>query len=293
MARSIWSGAISFGLVNIPVKLYTAVRSNDIRFHMLHAKDGVRVRQKLVCPLDDKDVEREETVRGYEVAPDQYVTVSDDELDALAPEASRSIAISDFVDLKKIDPVYYDRPYYMLPDENAVKPYKLLMEAMEQSGKVAIAKFVMRGKEYLAALRPAQGVLLLEIMHFAEEVVEAGSVGALPTNIKTTSGELKMAQQLIDAMADDFDPQKYRDEYTQKVQEMLEKKAKGEVISVAPQPKRPQKVINLMDALKQSLREAGKGEKIAQVEQVAQAARKAKSKAGGAAKAKSKKRKTA
>lgn len=258
MARSIWSGAISFGLVNIPVKLFTAVRSRGVNFHMLHAKDGVRVRQRLVCPLEDKEISRDQTVRGFEVAPDQYVTVDDKELDAIAPEASRAISISEFVNQADIDPIFFDRPYYLLPDEQGVKAYRLLMDAMASEGKVALAKFVMRGTEYLAALRVADDLIMLETMHFAHEIVESRSVGAVPTNIKAAEGEVKMARQLIGSMAGKFKPEKYKDEYTARVEEMLREKAKGKVITVAPEAKKAPQVINLMEALHASLKAAGK-----------------------------------
>jgi len=258
MARSIWSGAISFGLVNIPVMLYTAVRSREIRFHMLHAKDGSRVRQMLVCPVEgDKEISRDETVRGFEVAPDQYVTVEDKELEAVAPEESRAITILDFVDQSQIDPIYYDRPYYLMPEETAVKPYKLLLEAMTQARKVAIAKFVMREKEYLGALRPAGGMMILTTMRFAQEVVEPSTIGALPANVTAGGKELAMAQQLIAAMTHKFKPDKYHDDYTQRVEDMLRKKAQGERITVAPQAKRPAQLINLQRALEESIALAG------------------------------------
>jgi DNA end-binding protein Ku len=258
MARSIWSGAISFGLVNIPVKLYTAVRSRGIGFHMLHAKDGARVRQQLVCPLEDKEIPRDQTVRGFEVAPDQYVTVDDKELEAIAPEASRAINISEFVNQADIDPIFFDRPYYLLPDEQGAKAFRLLMDAMASEGKVALAKFVMRGTEYLAVLRVGDGVLLLETMHFAQDIVDSRTVGALPSNIKATEAEVRMARQLIDSMSGKFRPEKFKDEYTSRVEEMLREKAKGKVIAVAPEPKRPAQVINLLDALQASLKATGK-----------------------------------
>lgn len=254
--HSVWSGAISFGLVNIPVRMYTAVKPRGISFHMLHAKDAVRVRQRLVCPLEDREVDRSETIKGYEVAPDQYVTVKDEELDALAPEASRAIAIMNFVDIKQIDPIYYDRPYYLMPDETSVKAYKLLMDAMTEAGKVGLAKFVMRGKEYLAALRPANGVLMLEVMHFSQEVVDAHSLGSLPENVKASEGELRMAQQLIESMSAPFEPDKYQDEYTNRLEQMLQDKAKGKVVTPPAEPHRPARVVNLMEALSASLQQA-------------------------------------
>lgn len=257
MPRSFWSGAISFGLVNIPVKLYTAIHDEEIRFHMLHARDGARIRQKLFCAQEGQEVQRDQTVKGFEVGPDRYVTVTEEELEALAPENSRAIEITDFVGLADIDPIYYDRPYYLLPDENALKPYLLLMQAMQDSRKVAIATFVMHGKAYLAAIRPAHGVLVLESMHFAKEVVPAESLGALGES-RLADAEVLMARRLVDSMSRKFKPERYRDEYRDRVEEMLKKKAKGEIISAPSPARQPRPAINLMEALKASLAAQGK-----------------------------------
>lgn len=256
MARAIWTGTISFGLVSIPVKLVTAVRRIEISFHQLHEKDGVRLKQKLVCPADQEEVARDDIVKGYEIAPDQYVIVGEEELEALAPESSRSLDITDFVDMTEIDPVYYDRPYYLLPGDNAEKPYHLLVRAMEEAGKVGIAKFVMRRKEYLAALRPIQGAICLEIMRFATEVVDVEELG-VPGEMEIDERQLKVADQLIQALAADFEPKKYRDEYTEQVQELLEKKAEGEVITAPPQAEvAPTEPVDLLKALEASLKAA-------------------------------------
>ena len=257
MARSIWTGTISFGLVNIPVKLITAVKSTDIRFHQLHEKDGVRLKQRLVCPADEQEVSGDEIVKGYEIAPDQYVIVDPEELEALAPQSSRALDITDFVDLESIDPIYYDRPYYLLPGENAAKPYSLLVQAMEKAKKVGIAKFVMRQKEYLAALRPVQGALCLEIMHFAGEVVPPESLEGIPDAAQVDERQLKVANQLIEALAGDFEPEKYHDEYREKVEQMLEEKAKGHEVVIPPQVEsKPTKAVDLLAALEESLKTA-------------------------------------
>jgi DNA end-binding protein Ku len=257
-ARSLWSGSISFGLVNIPVKLYTAVREHRISFHLLHDQDHVRLQRKMVCPADGKEVHSEHQVRGYEVAPDQYVIVRDEELEALAPEASRSIQISDFVDLDGIDPIFYDRPYYLMPDERAAKAFSLLHEAMRKSKKVAIATFVMRGKEYLAAMRPLGDLLCLSTMHFSDEVVPASDLDAPPEQ-KVSDRELKMAQQLINSLDTKFDPKKYHDEYQARVKQMLEKKAEGEeIVTQAPVEKPSGRAVNLLEALEASLATAKK-----------------------------------
>ena len=257
MARPIWTGTISFGLVNIPVKLVTAIRVREIRFHQLHAKDGVRLRQRLICPADEVEVSDKEIARGYELAPDQYVIVQDDELEALVPESSRALDITDFVDLESIDPIYYDRPYYLLPGENADKPYALLVQAMEAARKVGIAKFVMRQKEYLAAIRPVDGALCLEIMHFAGEVVPVTSLDEVPQQAEVDERQLKVANKLIEALAGEFDPDKYRDEYRGRVMEMLEEKAKGkEIITPHAAPAKPTYAADLLKALEESLKTA-------------------------------------
>jgi len=263
MARAIWTGSISFGLVNIPVRLVTAIRSVDIRFHQLHGKDGVRLRQRLVCPADEVEVDRDHIVKGYEIAPDQYVIVEDEELDALAPEATRSLDISDFVSLEQIDPVYYDRPYYLLPEEGAVRAYALLVEAMTQAKKVGIGKFVMRQKEYLTALRPVGRALCLEIMHFAAEVTRAEDLEGVPARQKTDAKQLQIASQLIESLSSDFDPGKYHDEYREQVEKMLQDKAQGHEIVTPPEVEiTPTRSVDLLQALEESLKAAKEREKV-------------------------------
>src|SRR2546421_12977173 len=171
MPRSIWSGAISFGLVNVPVKLYSAVSKKTVRFHQLHDKDGVRIQQKRVCPADEEEVPYEHIVKGYEISPDEYVVVTQEELEALEPQKTRSIDIEDFVDLDEIDPLFYDHPYYLAPDTGATKPYKLLLEVLKTTNKVAIARVVIRSKEYLTAIRPPGDVLTMETMLFHDELI--------------------------------------------------------------------------------------------------------------------------
>ncbi len=257
-ARSIWSGSISFGLVNIPIKLYTAVREERVAFHLLHDQDHVRLQRKMVCPADNQEIHPEHMVRGYEIGPDQYVVVRDEELEALAPEKSRNVQITDFVDQSNIDPIFYNRPYYLLPGEHAAKPYFLLHEAMRRAKKVAISRFVMREHEYLAALRPLENLLCLVTMRFNHEIVPIENL-ELAKPMKVEEKELKMAQQLIDSLAGPFKPEKYHDEYRRKVTEMIERKAKGEeVVRQAPVERRTGKAVNLLEALEASLAEAKK-----------------------------------
>ena len=256
MPRSIWSGAISFGLVNVPVKLYSAVSRKTVRFHQLNKDTGNRIQQKRVDPETGEEVSYEQIVKGYELTKDRYVIVTPEELDALDPEKTRTIDIEDFVDLDEIDPVYYDHPYYLVPDKGAAKAYGLLLGAMKESGKVAIARVVIRSKEQLVAIRPGEGdVLMMETMLFHDEVVPSHDLDELPDakDLKASDRELKMAQQLIDSLSSEFDPSRYRDEYRDKVLELIERKASGEEIAVQPEAPQPARVPDLMAALEASL----------------------------------------
>jgi DNA end-binding protein Ku len=256
MPRSIWSGAISFGLVNVPVKLYSAVSRKTVRFHQLNADTGHRIAQKRVDSVTDDEVPYEKIVKGFELTKDRYVVVTPEELDSIAPEKTRAIDIEDFVDLEDIDPIFYDHPYYLVPDKGAGKAYGLLLEAMRESGKVAIARVVLRSKEQLVAIRPAAGdVLTMETMIFHDEVVPADDLDDVPAakDLKTSDRELKMAQQLIDSLSSDFEPSKYHDEYREKVLELIEAKADGQEIAIQPQEEEPQQVPDLMAALEASL----------------------------------------
>src|SRR5579863_6541800 len=190
-ARPIWSGTITFGLVNIAVRLFTAVREQRIAFHMLHDQDNVRLRRKMVCPADKKEIHPEHIVKGYEIHKDQYVIVRPDEIENCGPKSTKTIEITDFVALADIDPVYYDRPYYVLPQPAATKAYRLLLDAMTRTKKVGVAKLVMHDKEYLAALRSIEEVIVLHTMHFDNEVVSARQLDA-PAEQKTSERELKM-----------------------------------------------------------------------------------------------------
>lgn len=254
MARAIWSGAISFGLVNIPIKLYAAVREHSIRLHMLTPDGECRLRRKLYCPETGEEYDFKEAARGYEIAPDQYVILREEERESVEPESGRTIDITDFVSLEQIDPVYYNRPYYLVPDEHGVKGYQLLLKAMTDEQKIGIGKFVMRNKEYLAALRPMGKVIGLDTMRFADEVVSAEEELELPSPTEVNKNELEMAKRLIEALAGDFEPGRYRDEYRERLQKLIEEKAEGEeIVTQAPAEERPGKVINLMEALQKSL----------------------------------------
>jgi DNA end-binding protein Ku len=256
MPRAIWSGAISFGLVNIPVKLYSAVSRKTVRFHQIDAESGQRIRQQRVNPASGDEVPYEQIVKGYEISPDKYVTITPEELEALEPQKTRTIDIEEFVDLEQIDPIYYDHPYYLVPDKGAGKAYKLLLDAMREADKVAIARVVIRSKENLVALRSYDGAITMETMLFPDEVVQPESIeelSAIDGEVKTTKRELDMAKQLIESLSADFDPSDYRDEYRERVLDMIERKAAGETITVeAPEPERKE-VPDLMASLEASI----------------------------------------
>jgi DNA end-binding protein Ku len=253
MPRPIWSGSISFGLVNVPVKLFSATSPKEVRFHMLHDKDGGRIQQKRVCSIDGEEVPWEHIIKGFEISKGRYVSVTRDELQAFNPRATRTIEIEDFVELSQIDPIYYQTTYYLVPDKGAAKPYALLVEAMKQTGKVGVARFVLRTKQYLCAVRPKGRALALSTMLYQDEVVEADELEGLPTTqTKPAERELKMAEQLVESLSGKFEIEKYRDEYREQVLALLEKKAEGEEIlypkagftkahhaGVGGQPRRP------------------------------------------------------
>ena len=251
--RSIGSGAISFGLVSIPVKLYLAASSEAPSFNLLHARCGNRIRQQRFCPACNTVVEREDLIRGYEVSKDQYIQVTDEELKALEGEASEEIEIAEFVPLAKVDPIYFERSYYLGPDRGGEKAYRLLADTMAQVGKVALAKFVLRGKENLVIVRSARNGLVLHTMYFAEEVRNFDEI-AKGESAKISEAESQLAVRLIEELSTgDFEPDKYEDEYSQRVLDLVDKKAEGQKITLAkPQARRGQ-VIDLMAALKESL----------------------------------------
>ncbi|MEL6980972.1 MAG: Ku protein [Actinomycetota bacterium] len=263
MPRAIWSGAISFGLVSVPVKLFSAVSRKTVRFNQLDAETNTRVRQKRVN-AEGEEVSYEQIVKGYEVAKDSYVIVTDDELASLAPKGSRMIDITDFVSEDEIDPVFYDSAYYLVPDELARKSYALLTKALDDSGRVAIASFVMRTKQYLVAIRPSQGALMMSTMVYDDEVVPVADVPGLEEidDIELTGPELAMAGQLIDSLTTDFEPERYHDTYREQVLDLLEAKAAGDVRPVeAPAAADDAAVIDLLAALEASVSAAKEARK--------------------------------
>ncbi len=265
MARAIWSGNISFGLLNVPVKLYSAVSRRQISFRELRASDSSRVRHKRVSEADGEEVAYEEIVKGYELAPDQYVIFSRDELDELDPKKTKAIEVEAFVDLDDIDPIYFVQPYYLGPEQGAERAYGLLVKAMADERKVAVSRFVLRNKEHLAALRPMGDVLTLTTMRFADEIVPAAELeGVVPEELeKPKPKELQMAKQLVGSLTSDFDADEFHDEYREELLARIEAKAQGEdVVQTASEELTPTKAPDLMAALEQSLA-AVKGEPLA------------------------------
>jgi DNA end-binding protein Ku len=254
MPRAIWSGSISFGLVNIPVKLYSAVSRKTVHFNQLDARTGARVKQKRVDAETGEEVPWDQIVKGYELDSGAYVTISDDELAALDPKAVRTIEIEEFVDLASIDPIFYDSAYFLAPDRSS-KPYALLARAMEEEGKVGIARFVLRTKQYLAAIRPSDGRILLSTMVYADEINDPAGIDELDTvvDIEISDKELAMASQLVESLSTDFEPDRFRDTYRESVLELIEKKAAGEEVVAPVSQVEPDKVVDLMAALEASV----------------------------------------
>jgi DNA end-binding protein Ku len=258
MARSIWTGAIGFGLVRVPVRLYSATEDKSVHFHQLQEGTGKRIHMERVTN-DGEEVPYDDIVRGYEVKKGKYVMLTDDELAAAEPEKSRTIEIEDFVDLHEIDPIYYTKTYYVFPDERAEggKPFVLLRRALEESELVAIGRFVMRDHEYLVTLRPYEGVLALETMYFADEVRDVKSVADPPKNVRVVERELEMARRLIKSLTTTFEPKRYRDTHRERLLDVIRRKQKGEEI-VAEEAEAPtDNVVDLMEVLQASLDKAG------------------------------------
>jgi DNA end-binding protein Ku len=257
MARAIWSGSISFGMVSIPVKLYGATESKDISFHLLHATCGTRLKQLRWCPTDEVEVPWSETVRGYEYAKDQYVTLTDEDFEQLPLPSRHTIDLSAFVKEAEIDPVYYERSYYLTPDERAEKPYALLLQAMEKKGLTALATITIRKKEQLCAIRPKEGAIVLETLYYPDEVrrPEANVEGT-----KVSERELDMAFTLIELLRKPFEPEEYHDHYREALAQLIDAKLEGREVVKAP-PARETKVIDLADALRRSVEAAKKGGK--------------------------------
>ncbi len=260
MARAIWSGAISFGLVNIPVKAYTAVREHTVHFNQLDKGSGSRIRYEKVAEKSGKEIASDDIALGYEVSRGKYVTVDPDELADLRPRSTRTIDIGDFVDLAAIDPIYYNRTYWLAPDgEAAGRAYRLLLAAMEQQQRVGIGSVVMRTKQYLAAIRPLDGALAMSTMHFADEIVPQSDIAKLPSGrAKVDAKERRLAAQIVDSLSTDWDPSRYHDTYTEELRDLIDRRSKGEQVVVEEAPAARAQVTDLMEALQASLDAAKK-----------------------------------
>jgi len=252
-ARAIWTGTVSFGMVSIPVRLYTATESHDVRFHLLHKKDHARLKNVRWCPIDEKAVPWEEVERGYEYAKGKYMPITEEDLDKLPVATVHTVDIANFVKLEEVDPIYYDKTYYLAPDENGVKAFTLLRRALEETGRAAVAKVAIRDKENLCLIRPYGEVLSLETMLYANEVRPADElVGAADVSVKVSPRELEMAVSLIENLSDSFDPEKYKDEFQAAVQKVIRAKVEGAPLPEAP-VRRGAKVVDLMEALRASV----------------------------------------
>jgi DNA end-binding protein Ku len=253
MAHAIWSGAINFGLVTIPVKLFTAVKTDDLSFNMLHKKDEGRIKYERVCSVDGKPVPWDEIVKGYEFEKGQYVLLTDEDFAKVNPEATQSVDIVEFVELDKISPMFFDKPYYLEPTKQGRHAYALLREALADSNRVAIARVVIRTKEYIAAVKPIGDALVLELMHWASELVASDTLD-LPAAEKLPEKEMQMARMLIETMSvDEFEPQKFSNNYHDQLLTMIEARAAGKELPKAKKAPARSKVVNLMDVLAQSL----------------------------------------
>jgi DNA end-binding protein Ku len=262
MPRAIWSGAISFGLINIPIKLYGAVKRKSVSFNQIDSRTGARVRHQKVSAADGEPVPPEAIVKGYQMSGGDYVLIGDDEMAALDPEATRSIDIEQFVDLDEIDPLYYDSAYYAVADPAARKPYSLLEQAMEEQGKVAVGRFVMRSKEHLCAIRPHGGLLVISTMVYPDEVVDPGElIEDGRDGAEVSDRELAMARQLVASLSEDFEPERFEDTHRVRVLDLIERKASGRELVAPPTPMAEERVVDLMDALEASVQAAKEARK--------------------------------
>src|SRR5881227_2293371 len=251
MAASVWTGYLTFGLISMPVRLFSGARSNHVSFHMLHRDDHVRVKQQLVCPEEDKVIGRDEIVKGYEFRKGEYVIIEPDEIKRIEPKTAKAMEILEFIKADEIDPIYFESSYYMMPEEAGRRPYALLQKALEESEYVAIAKLTMHNREYTVFLRPHEGGLMLHTMYYADEVKKVEGFGAPEVDLK--DAEVKVAHQLIEALAAEWEPQKFKDDFQENLKNLIQTKLEGGKIAEVEKPKKIAPVVDLMAALKQSL----------------------------------------
>jgi DNA end-binding protein Ku len=253
MAASVWSGYLTFGLISMPVRLFSGARSSGISFNMLHRDDMQRVKQQYICPLENKVVERSEIVKGYEFRKDEYIVIEPEEIKKIEPQTAKTMEILEFVKADEVDPVYFESSYYMLPEEAGRRPYALLTKALEESEYVGIAKLTMHNREYTVFLRPHEGGMMLHTMYYAEEVKKVEGFGAPDVELK--DAEVKVAHQLIEALAAEWEPEKFHDEFQDNLKNLIQTKLEGGKVVEIEKPKKLAPVVDLMSALKQSLAE--------------------------------------
>ncbi|HEY6466569.1 MAG TPA: Ku protein [Candidatus Acidoferrales bacterium] len=258
MAASIWKGALTFGLLSIPIRLYAAARSERTHLHQLHAKCHTRLRQPLYCPTCNRIVKRDEVVKGFEYEKGHYVIVDKEDLKKIAPDSGRSMDILAFVKGEEIDPIFFDSSYLALPDKDADKPYQLLLKALEGTQRVGIAKFTMHQRDYTVFVRPRDGGITIHTMYFVNEIRQVPGYGAKPKNLQLRPQEVKLAEQLIESLSEDFNPGQYHDTYQDQLRALVEAKQKGKDVAEKPVPKHA-KIIDMMEALKRSVQEAERG----------------------------------
>lgn len=258
--RAMWSGSISFGLVNIPIKLFAATEKKEIKFRFLHKKCQTPLEYRRTCPRCQEEVDWDQISRGYEFARDHFVVIEEEELSKLQGQKTKMIEIVEFVKLEEIDPVYFDRSYYLSPVETGAKPYALLQRALADTGKIALAKVILRTREVFASIRPTSNLLVMETMYYPDEIRAEREVPGLATSQELKDSELAMAEELIERLTTSFEPQKYKDHYRHALEELIQAKIEGQEISIAPPPER-EKVLDLMEALKASVEEARKRDK--------------------------------
>jgi len=248
---SLWTGFLTFGLISMPVRLFSGARGERVSFHMLHRDDNTRVKQQLVCPADDKVVDRSEIVKGYEYRKGEYVVVEPEEIKKIEPRTAKAMEILEFVKAEEVDPIYFESSYYLMPEEAGRRPYALLQNALEDSGYYGIAKLTMHNREYTVILRPKDGGIMLHTMYYQDEIREVENFGKIDVELKPA--ETKVAHQLIEALADEWEPQKYSDTFQENLKKLIQAHLEGKEVTPVEKPKKMAPVVDLMAALKESL----------------------------------------
>ena len=251
MPASVWTGYLTFGLISLPVRLFSGARGEHVSFHMLHRKDLSRVKQQLWCPVDEEVIERSDTVKGYEYRKGEYVVVESEEIKKIEPKTAKAMEILEFVAGAEVDPVYFESSYYLVPEEAGKRPYALLTRAMQETKYVAIAKLTMHNREYTVILRPQESGLMLHTMYYEDEVRHIEDFGT--KNVELKAAEVKVAHQLIEALASKFEPEKYHDTFQENLKKLIQARLEGKEIAEVEKPQKPKPVVDLMSALKQSL----------------------------------------